>query len=152
MAVDDAENILRLLGHAFPGRLAGDDARKIDGVAVNDDLAHARSDFETLDGHTALLICEAGYLARRCAARHCVIAPIPASGRRLRRGPPGVAAGEQAAAEEGAFQRAIAVHAAAAEASGFAGSVESGNDLAIVAEHARVQIGLEAAQRLAGQD
>src|SRR3954451_14554558 len=74
MAVDGREHVLRLPGHAFAGRLAGDDAREIDGVAVNDDLAHARSDFETLDGHTDLLICEAGYLARPGLTHHCVIA------------------------------------------------------------------------------
>ena len=59
---------------------------------------------------------------------------------------------EQAAAEERAFQRTVAVHAAAAEAGGFAGRVESPDDLAVIAEHAGVEIGLEAAQRLAGQD
>src|SRR5205814_4001302 len=55
-------------------------------------------------------------------------------------------------AEESALQRAIAVHAAAAETGGFTGRVKSPDDLAIAAEHAAVQIGLETAQRLAGQD
>ena len=51
MAVDDREDILRLLGHALAGGLAGDDAREIDGVAVDDDLAHAQADFVTFDAH-----------------------------------------------------------------------------------------------------
>src|SRR5260370_17258222 len=63
-----------------------------------------------------------------------------------------MAPGKQSAAEEGAFQRAIAVHAAAAEAGGFAGRVKPRHDLAVAAEHAGVEVGLEAAQRLAGQD
>lgn len=44
------------------------------------------------------------------------------------------------------------MHAAAAEAGGLADRVEPGNDLSFLAEHARVEIGLEAAQRLAGED
>ena len=55
MAVDDRQNVLHLLGDALAGGLAGDDAREIDGVAVDDDLAHARSGFEALDGHVFLL-------------------------------------------------------------------------------------------------
>jgi hypothetical protein len=46
------------------------------------------------------------------------------SPRSFRRRAPGIPAREQAAAEERALQRAIAVHAAAAEAGGFAGRVE----------------------------
>src|SRR4051795_2962544 len=65
---------------------------------------------------------------------------------------PGISSRKQAAAEKRAFQRAVAVHAAAAETGGFAGGVEAGDDLAILAEHARVEVGLETAQRLAGQD
>src|SRR5437763_9541428 len=71
---------------------------------------------------------------------------------RLRRGAARVAAREQTAAEERAFQRAIAMHAAAAEARGFADRIEPGDDPAVLAEHPRVEIGLKAAQRLAGED
>src|SRR3984957_2288138 len=76
----------------------------------------------------------------------------PTSGSRLRRGAPGVAAREQATAEKSPFQRAITVHAAAAKAGGFTGGVKPRLDLAVVAEHARLQIGLEATQRLASED
>src|SRR5579863_10406460 len=75
-----------------------------------------------------------------------------ASGNRLRRRAPGIAAREQAAAEERAFQRAIAVHAAAAEAGRLARGIEPRHDLAVLAEDARIEIGLETAERLAGQD
>jgi len=68
------------------------------------------------------------------------------SSRRFRRCAPGIAAGKQAAAEEGAFERPIAVHAAA-EAGRFAGGVKPRHDLAVTAEHARVEVGLEPAQR-----
>ena len=74
------------------------------------------------------------------------------SAHRLRRGAACIAAGEQAAAEKRAFQRTIAVHAAAAETGRFAGGVEPRHDVAVAAEHAGVEVGLEAAQRLAGQD
>ena len=53
--------------------LAGDDAREIDGVAVDDDLAHARSGFEALDGHFFLLIRGGGFLARRLAIGYSVL-------------------------------------------------------------------------------
>ena len=53
--------------------LIGGEPGEIDGVAVHHDLAHARSDFETLDGHSVLPICEAGFLARRCGARYCLL-------------------------------------------------------------------------------
>src|SRR5665213_3671023 len=71
---------------------------------------------------------------------------------RLRRRAAGIAAREQATAEERAFQRAVAMHAAAAETGCFAGGVEPRHDLAVLAEHAGVEIGLETAQRLAGHD
>src|SRR5258708_1392573 len=74
------------------------------------------------------------------------------SSHRLRRRPSRIPPRKQAAAEKSAFQRAIAGHAAAAETGGFAGGVEAGHDLAIAAEHPRVEVGLESAQRLAGQD
>src|ERR1700761_1687860 len=54
MAVDDREDFLRLLGHAFAGGLVGDDAGQIDGVAVHDGLAHARAGFDTLNAHGVL--------------------------------------------------------------------------------------------------
>src|SRR5580693_8415274 len=93
-------------------------------------------------------------IASTAASLNARISGIARSGlsrHRLRRGAPGVAAREQAAAEKGAFQRAIAVHAAAT-AGRLARGVEPRHDLAVLAEHAGVQIGLEAAQRLAGQD
>src|ERR1700676_5061748 len=74
------------------------------------------------------------------------------SSTRFRRGAAGIAAGEQAAAKKSPLQRAIAVHAAADEAGRFAGSVESRHDLAVLAEYAGIKIGLEATERLAGQD
>jgi hypothetical protein len=54
MAVDDGEDLLRLLGHAFTGRLVGDDAGEVDGVAMDHDLAHARPGIETLNAHVLL--------------------------------------------------------------------------------------------------
>src|SRR5450631_3411243 len=77
---------------------------------------------------------------------------VAPSRHRLRRRPPGISPREQAAAEKSAFQRTVAVHAAAAEAGRFAGGVKSRHDLAVLAEHAGVEIGLEATQCLAGQD
>ena len=50
------------------------------------------------------------------------------------------------------FQRAVAVHAAAAKTGGFADGVEPRDDLAILAEHAGIEIGLKTAERLAGED
>lgn len=44
------------------------------------------------------------------------------------------------------------MHAATAEAGGLADGVEAGNDAALLPEHAGVEIGFEAAQRLAGED
>src|SRR5258708_35506275 len=70
----------------------------------------------------------------------------------LRRGAPRIAAREQAAAEKRAFQRAGAVHAAAAKAGGTARGIKPRHDLAVAAEHAGIEIGLETAPRLAGQD
>jgi hypothetical protein len=60
MAVDGRQDVLGLLGHAFAGSLVGDDAGKIDGVAVHDDLAHARAGFKTLNAHLGLLVEMAG--------------------------------------------------------------------------------------------
>ena len=64
----------------------------------------------------------------------------------------GITAGKQAAAQEGAFQRPVAMHAAAAKAGGLAGGVQSRHDVAVAAEHPGVEVGLEAAQRFPGQD
>src|SRR5438128_6793444 len=71
--------------------------------------------------------------------------PIHDLSHRLRRRPSGISARKQTPAEKRAFQRAIAVHAAAAEAGGFAGRIESLNDLSVIAEHARGEIGFETA-------
>src|SRR5262249_9311161 len=71
---------------------------------------------------------------------------------RLRRSPPGGAAREQAPAKERALQRAIAMHAAAAEARGFAGRIESWNDLSARSEHAPQQISLQSTQGFARKD
>src|SRR5205085_295450 len=40
-----------LFGDALAGRLLRHDTREIDGIAVNDHLAHARAGFKTLDRH-----------------------------------------------------------------------------------------------------
>src|ERR1700730_19385167 len=74
MRVDDREHLLRLLRHAFAGRCLGHDAREIDGVTVDNDLAHARPGLETLDGHTALSKWWSDHLARRRVIRHCLMA------------------------------------------------------------------------------
>jgi hypothetical protein len=63
-------------------------------------------------------------------------------------GPPG----EQAAAEERALQRPVSVHAAAAEAGDLARGIEAGKGLARCLEHARGQVRLQTAERLAGED
>src|SRR5450756_1723076 len=57
---------------------------------------------------------------------------------RFRRRPSCIPSREQAAAEKRAFQRAIAVHAAAPKTGGFAGGVEPRHDLPFAAEHAGV--------------
>src|ERR1700754_1547763 len=93
-------------------------------------------------------------LAQSEAARHCANSSggLMESSDRLRRRAPRVASRKQTPAEERPFQGAIAVHAAAAETGGFARRIEALDDFAVGAEHARVEIGLKAAQRLAGQD
>ena len=68
------------------------------------------------------------------------------------RSAPGGAAGEDAAAQERALQRAVAVHAAAAEARHLARRIDVAERRAVGLEHARRQVGLQAAQRLARQD
>src|ERR1700732_2959879 len=74
------------------------------------------------------------------------------SSARLRRRAPRAAAREQAAAEKSPLQRAVTVHAAAAKAGRFADGVKPRHDLAVPAEYAGIKIGLETAERLAGQD
>src|SRR5690606_5348469 len=68
-----------------------------------------------------------------------------------RRGAPRLPSGEQAATEEGALERPVAVHAATAEAAGLAGGEQPGDRLAGGVQRAPVEVGLDAAQRLAGQ-
>src|SRR5262249_20884406 len=50
-AVDQREDLGRLVGEALADRLVGGEARQIDGVAVDDDLAHPRPGIDTLYGH-----------------------------------------------------------------------------------------------------
>src|SRR5215831_12221451 len=50
-AVDEREDLGRLLGEALADRLVGGEAREIDGVAMDDDLAHPRSGIDALYGH-----------------------------------------------------------------------------------------------------
>src|SRR6187402_3718679 len=66
--------------------------------------------------------------------------------------PAGDAAGEQAAAQEGALEPALAVHAAAAESGGFPGREEPVDHLPIVAEHAAGKVRADAAHALAADD
>ena len=67
-------------------------------------------------------------------------------------GSPGGPAGEDASAQKAPFERAVAVHAAAAEAGGFAGCIEPWEDFAGCGEDAACEVGLEAAQCLARED
>src|SRR5438128_849419 len=64
----------------------------------------------------------------------------------------GGAAGEDAAAEEGALQRAVAVHAAAAEAGDLARREYVAEGGAVGLQHACRKVGLQAAQGLARED
>src|SRR5690606_7158611 len=64
----------------------------------------------------------------------------------------GSAAGEETAAQEGPLQRTVAVHAAPAETGGLPRGVETRQGCAVHTQHTAVQIGLEAAQRLASED
>src|SRR5689334_22226218 len=59
---------------------------------------------------------------------------------------------EEAAAEERALERVVAHHPAAAEAVDLAGGVEPLERGAVAAQAASLQVGLQTAQRLAGQD
>ncbi len=60
----------------------------------------------------------------------------------FRGGASGGASGEDAAAEEGAFQGVVAMDTATAESGGFADRIEAGDGLAVVSEGARRQVGL----------
>src|SRR5882672_5119407 len=53
-------------------------------------------------------------------------------------------AGEDAAAQERAFQGVVAVHAAAAEPGDLSGGIQAGDGLAVVAHRAGVKVGLDA--------
>src|ERR1700726_1222836 len=81
-----------------------------------------------------------------------IIGALGASSHRLRRRAPGIPPREQAAAEKRAFQRAVAMHAAAAETGGFTGGVKPRHDLAFVPEHARIEVSFKTAQRLAREN
>src|SRR5512146_2852759 len=71
----------------------------------------------------------------------------------LRNAPPDRAAGQHAAAQERALQRAFAVAAASAEAGGLADGVQPWDRVAVGgAQHAALEIGLDAAQALARQN
>ena len=63
-----------------------------------------------------------------------------------------IAAGKDATAQEGAFQRIVAMVTAAAAAGHFAGCIETRYRLAFRVQHLAVQIGVQPAQRLARQD
>src|SRR6185436_19678812 len=78
-------------------------------------------------------------------ASRCLVVRLPPGRGRGR--PAGGAAGEEASAQERALERAVAVHAAAAEAGDLAGGVQAGNRLALLVQHAGVQVGMEAAER-----
>src|SRR5256885_14214444 len=81
MAVDDRQDFLGLLGGALALGLVGDDAGEIDGVAVHDDLAHARPGFKTLDAHW---VRPAGFLRAFPSAPLCRRAMALAHGNRLK--------------------------------------------------------------------
>jgi hypothetical protein len=50
MVIDGRKHVLRLLGDAFAGRVARDDAREIDGVAMEIvTMLRARSGFAAID-------------------------------------------------------------------------------------------------------
>jgi hypothetical protein len=53
-AVDDRQDLARLLGDAGAGRLVGDLPRDLEGVAVEDGGRHARADADALNGHAIL--------------------------------------------------------------------------------------------------
>ena len=66
--------------------------------------------------------------------------------------PPGIPPRENAPAEKGSFKRIVAMIAAAAEAGAFARRKQSADGIALGVEHLAVEIGVDAAQRLARHD
>src|SRR5262249_9807583 len=54
-AVNLFQNVLGLLGDTLAFRVIGHNASEIDGIAMHDRFAHARSDIVTLDGHVSPL-------------------------------------------------------------------------------------------------
>lgn len=70
---------------------------------------------------------------------------------RLRGGPAGRATGEDAAAEKGALERAVAVQPTAAEAGDLSRGIQAGDGFPVAAEHPGVEVGLQAAKALAGE-
>src|SRR5690606_26251441 len=75
-----------------------------------------------------------------------------ASAGRGDRAAPGLPPREQAAAEEGALQGAVPVHAAAPESGCLSRGEQPGEHGAVGAQHPRVEVGLDAAEGLAGED
>ena len=69
-----------------------------------------------------------------------------------RRGAARRAAGENTAAEKSSLKRRIAVNPAPAEASHFAGRIETGDGFAIRTDHPAFEISLQTAQRLAREN
>ena len=109
----------------------------LDGVGEADRAAHDEHErSEELEGDHATSPAQPG----RCL------------GQRPRGRPPGGSPGEQAAAEEGALERSVAVHPAAAEAGHLARRVEARQRLARRLQDAPVEVGLQPAERLAGED
>ena len=64
----------------------------------------------------------------------------------------GSATAEQAATEEGALERAIAVHPTATKAGDFACGVQTGQHRTIRLQHAAFKVGLQSAERFARKD
>src|SRR6202043_3921632 len=66
--------------------------------------------------------------------------------------PAGGAPGEDAASQEGAFESVVSVGAAATETGGLASREQAADGVAVLAERASVEVGLDAAQRFASED
>ena len=64
----------------------------------------------------------------------------------------GFPAREETAAKKRTLERTVAVHPAAAETGCLSRRIKSGNNLAILAEHAPFEIGLDPTQRFARKD
>lgn len=67
-------------------------------------------------------------------------------------GPSRLPARKQAAAQEGAFERPVAVHPASAEAGGLSCGIQAFHRAPVFPQHPPGQIRLQAAEGLAGQD